>query len=105
MKFFIPKFEHDPAKSEHYYEAIVKFAAVNLNREIEPVRIASIDTTWDGKSCVLRVGDSKVFGEAVCAILRAGDVYGVVTVSRGFARGLPYLFGAREVSNVVYFDP
>ncbi len=111
MKFFIPHTQVSgqidlPDEAEAIYQGVIKFAEANMQpRKISPERIYSIETEVDGRGCILKVGDSKIFGEKVVAILLAEDIYLVCTENRGVLREAPAFFGERKVKNVVLFDP
>ena len=103
--FFVPG-AADAEQAERYREAIVRFARDN-GFSATPRRIFRLAHRVDGVDREDEVGqiESQDGHEVVVAILEAGELYCVVTASRGFMRGRPIPYRRDEVTQVVAFAP
>jgi hypothetical protein len=101
--FFFPG-AATPAQAERYREAVVRFARDN-GFPATPRRIFRLRHRVEGVDRGDEVGqiESQDGHEVVVAILEAGGLYGVVTASRGFMRGVPIWYEEDEVTEVLDF--
>jgi hypothetical protein len=102
VEFFVPQ-TSTPEQAEKVWEATRKFAAETMDREIGTRRIFRLEYRHDGDDLVAEVGQPEpLTGEPVLVILEA-DPYLICTPSRGVARGIPILAGAKSISRIVDF--
>ena len=101
-KFFIPG--NTPKRSEEIYEWIVRYVKEMTDREIEPVRIFSLDYTHEGKQFRATVGEQEPrTGQLVIAILRS-NAYLICTPYYGVRRGEPMSVDFSDAGEVRYFE-
>ena len=104
-EFFFPG-AASPEQAERYREAVVRFARDN-GFAATPRRIWRLGHRVAGVDRRDEVGqvESQDGHEVVVAILEAGELFCVVTPSRGFMRGTPIPYGRDEVTEAVDFVP
>ena len=101
--FFFPG-APTPEQAERYREAVVRFARDN-GFPATPRRVFRLTHVIEGVERTDEVGqiESQDGHEVVVAILEAGELFCVVTPSRGFQRGKPIPYHQDEVTAVIEF--